>query len=90
MLAPMIESLKEYVKSYNLNLDADENLIRKISEAAEIRNKGTRGLNDYLVHLRGKLVGYRDVNEKSLKNSVHKVHATYNENTDDFDIAKCN
>lgn len=90
MLAPMIESLKEYVKSYNLNLDADENLIRKISEAAEIRNKGARGLNDYLVHLRGKLVGYRDVNEKSLKNSVHKVHATYNENTDDFDIAKCN
>lgn len=90
MLAPMVESLKEYVKAYNLNLDADENLIRKISEAAEIRNKGARGLNDYLVHLRGKLVGYRDVNEKSLKNSVHKVHATYNENTDDFDIAKCN
>lgn len=89
MLAPMVEGLKEYVKSYNLDLDIDENLVRKISEAAEIRNKGARGLNDYLVHLRGKLVGYRDVNEKSLKNSVHKIHATYNESTDDFDIEKC-
>lgn len=89
MLAPMVNSLKEYVKSYNLDLDADENLVRKISEAAEARNKGARGLNDYLVHLRGKLVGYRDVNEKSLKNSVHKVHATYNEDTDDFEVKKC-
>lgn len=85
----MNEGLKEYVKSYNLDMDVDENLVRKISEAAEIRNKGARGLNDYLVHLRGKLVGYRDVNEKSLKNSVHKIHATYNESTDDFDIEKC-
>lgn len=90
MLTPMVNSLKEYVKSYNLDLDADENLVRKISEAAEARNKGARGLNDYLVHLRGKLVGYRDVNEKSLKNSVHKVHATYNEDTDDFEVKKCN
>lgn len=89
MLAPMVNSLKEYVKSYNLDLDADENLVRKISEAAEARNKGARGLNDYLVHLRGKLVGYRDINEKSLKNSVHKVHATYNEDTDDFEVKKC-
>ncbi len=89
MLAPMVNSLKEYVKSYNLDLDADENLVRKISEAAEARNKGARGLNDYLVHLRGKLVGYRDINEKSLKNSIHKVHATYNEDTDDFEVKKC-
>ena len=89
MLTPMIDSLKEYVKSYNLDLDVNETLIRKISEAAEIKNKGARGLDDYLVHLRGKLVGYRDVNRKSLQNNVHKVHAIYDKDTDDFKITKC-
>lgn len=89
MLTPMVNELKEYLESYNLDLDIDEALIRKISEAAEIRNKGARGLNDYLIHLRGKLVGYRDINENSLENNVHKVRAIYNEDIDDFEIQKC-
>lgn len=89
MLTPMVESLKEYVKSYNLNLDADEDLIRKISEAAETKNKGARGLNDYLVLLRGQLVAYRDKNEEELKKDIHKIEINYDEKTDDFEIIKC-
>ena len=88
MLNPMMESLKEYIKSYNLDLDIDETLIKQISVAAEHKNKGARGLNDYLTHLRGKLISYRDINEKSLKNEIHKLHVDYNENTDNFEVRR--
>lgn len=89
MLTPMIEDLKKYIQSYNLDLDIDEALVKEISVAAEHKNKGARGLNDYLTHLRGQLIGYRDINEKSLSQEVHKVHISYKEDTDNFEITRC-
>ena len=76
------------ITMYQGIVNIDETLIKQISVAAEHKNKGARGLNDYLTHLRGKLISYRDINEKSLKNEIHKLHVDYNENTDNFEVRR--
>ena len=60
ILKPQLDELrKEYSQKYGIDINVSEKLVKDISNAAEVRNKGVRGVNDFLVLLRGKLVDYR-------------------------------
>lgn len=60
ILKPQLDELrKEYSQKYGIDINVSEKLVKDISNAAEVRNKGVRGVNDFLILLRGKLVDYR-------------------------------
>lgn len=48
ILKPQLDELrKEYSEKYGVDIEVTEKLVKDISHAAEIRNKGVRGVNDF-------------------------------------------
>mgnify|MGYP002769803414 CR=1 FL=1 len=93
ILKPLIEQIKKvYLQAYNMDLEFSEDFVEAVGQAAEDRNKGVRGLNDFLVELRGKLVECRSKNkilpnkdpeEAKIKN-VSKIAIKYDKSADTF------
>ena len=86
ILRPQIEELKdEYLNNYKININISDKTIKAIGDAAEVKNKGVRGVNDFLVSLRGKLVEYRCKN-KEVSSEEQKVDVTYLPESNSFEI----
>lgn len=93
ILEPLIEQIKKsYFQAYNMDIEFSEDFAEAVGQAAEDRNKGVRGLNDFLVELRGKLVECRSKN-KILPNknfneakgkTIWKVIVKYDKSQDIF------
>ena len=82
ILKPQLDELrKEYSQKYGIDINVSEKLVKDISNAAEVRNKGVRGVNDFLVLLRGKLVDYRSKHKPKVaagkQEQRYKIGAKY-------------
>ncbi len=88
VLKPQLEELAdEYYNNYKINLKITDELVKNIGDAAERKNKGVRGVNDYLVALRGKLVDYRSKNKIFRTNKdVVDLSVIYDSYTNSFEI----
>ena len=85
ILRPELDELKEeYYNQHGININISDELVEDIAHAAEIKNKGVRGVNDFLVLLRGKLVDYRSKNKES--NNEEPINLKYIAETNSFDI----
>lgn len=70
ILTPLIKQIKQsYFQTYNMNIEFSEDFSGSVGQAAEDKNKGVRGLNDFLIELRGKLVDCRSKNKISQNNN---------------------
>ena len=73
ILTPELDELKEeYSKEYGIDLNISDAVIEEIAREAEKKNKGVRGINDFLVSLRGKLVDYRSKGKKGSASVTYK------------------
>lgn len=88
VLRPQLEELaEEYRDNYNINIKITDELLKSIGDAAERRNKGVRGVNDYLIALRGKLVDYRSKHKMSLKDENYvDLSVIYDQKTNSFEL----
>lgn len=90
ILRPQLDELKEeYSKQHGIDINITEELVEGIAKASEIKNKGVRGVNDFLVLLRGKLVDYRSKHKKDNKSKIiikDKIDVKYVADTGNFDI----
>ena len=93
ILKPLVEQIKKaYLQAYNMDLEFSKDFAEAVGQAAEDRNKGVRGLNDFLVELRGKLVECRSKNkillnkspQKAKEKNVWKVAVKYDKSADMF------
>jgi hypothetical protein len=63
ILTPLAEQIKQsYFQTFNMKIEFSEDFASSVGQAAEEKNKGVRGLNDFLIELRGKLVDCRSKN----------------------------
>ena len=84
ILRPELDELKEeYYQQYGIDIDISDELVESIAHAAEVKNKGVRGVNDFLILLRGKLVDYRS---KHKNNNTEKINLKYVPETNNFEI----
>ena len=92
ILWPQLNELKEYyLTNFNIDLKISDELVKSVADAAEAKNKGVRGVNDYLVLLRGKLVDWHSKHKQSTKKDEpkkepRKLDAKYNGKTGTFEI----
>jgi ATP-dependent Clp protease ATP-binding subunit ClpA len=95
ILTPLMKQIKQsYMQTYNMDIEFQENFAVSVGQAAENRNKGVRGLNDFLIELRGKLVDCRSKNKISQNNSpedakkkpVQKIIVKYDNAKDIFSV----
>lgn len=95
ILTPLMKQIKQsYMQTYNMNIEFQEDFAVSVGQAAENRNKGVRGLNDFLIELRGKLVDCRSKNKISQNNSpedakkkpVQKIIVKYDNVKDIFTV----
>lgn len=85
ILTPLISQMKEsYAKLYNMDIEFSHNFAEDIGQAAEDRNKGVRGLNDFLIELRGALVNCRSKNKIGSKSAKWKAIVKYDKFNDMF------
>lgn len=86
ILRPELEELKEeYAKEHEIDINISDELVKEIAHAAEVKNKGVRGVNDFLVSLRGKLVDYRSKNKDIY--SEGKINLRYIDESGTFEIS---
>ena len=84
ILRPELDELKEeYYQQYGIDINISDELVESIAHAAEVKNKGVRGVNDFLILLRGKLVDYRS---KHKNNNTEKINLKYVPETNNFEI----
>ncbi len=91
VLRPQLEELvEEYRDNYNININITDELVESIGDAAERCNKGVRGVNDYLIALRGKLVDYRSKHKVSLTENnlatTFNISVVYDQDTNSFEL----
>ncbi len=89
ILEPLIERLKEaYTKIYNMALEFTDDFAEKVADVAEEKNKGVRGLEDFLVKLRGRLVDIRSLygitESKNSTEETQKFTIDYDKLNDEF------
>lgn len=86
-LVPTIK--KDFLKNYHVHLDFSNNFFELVSKSAENKNKGIRGLNDYLVLLRGSVIKYCAKNNIT-KNNLNRIslNVEYDDETDTFSLTK--
>lgn len=80
---------KDFIKNYRVKLNFPDEFFKQVSKEAEIKNKGIRGLNDYLVLLRGCVIKYCSQNNIT-KDNPNTVSLTveYNNKNDTFSLTK--
>ncbi len=95
VLKPLTEQIKKsYLQIYNMDIEFSEDFEKTVGQVAEERNKGVRGLNDFLVELRGKLVDCRSKNKilpnenplETKEKAVWKVIVKYDKSKDMFSV----
>ncbi|MCL2311896.1 MAG: AAA family ATPase [Firmicutes bacterium] len=95
ILKPLISQIKQsYSQLYNMNIEFAEDFTENVARTAEDKNKGARGVNDFLVELRGKLVDCRSKNKilennspkEAKKNPVWKVTVKYDRLKETFSV----
>ena len=89
ILKPLTDRLKaSYSELYNMDLDFPLDFADKVAQVAEEKNKGVRGLEDFLVKLRGRLVDIRSLygieKSRSSKNHPQKFVLDYDKLNDEF------
>ncbi|MDR1364747.1 MAG: AAA family ATPase [Oscillospiraceae bacterium] len=88
ILAPLVAQIQKYYSyAYNMDIEFSEDFPEVVGRTAEERNKGVRGVNDFLVELRGKLVKFRLKNKILAKEKlVRKVIVKYDRKKDKFSV----
>lgn len=90
ILKPLVEQLqKAYSQTYNMTLEFSKDFAKNVASVAFEKNKGVRGLNDFLIKLRGVLVDVRSKNHiakssEAESGSSWKVTVDYDKSRDDF------
>lgn len=90
ILKPLVEQLqKAYSQTYNMTLEFSKDFAKNVASVAFERNKGVRGLNDFLIKLRGVLVDVRSKNHIVKSSGAEsasswKVTVDYDKSRDDF------
>lgn len=90
ILKPLVEQLqKAYSQTYNMTLEFSEDFAKNVASVAFEKNKGVRGLNDFLIKLRGVLVDVRSKNHIVKSSGAEsasswKVTVDYDKSRDDF------
>lgn len=95
ILKPLVEQIKKsYLQTYNMDIEFSEDFAETVGKVAEERNKGVRGLNDFLIELRGKLVDCRSKNKilpnknasEAKEKAMWKVIVKYDKSKDIFSV----
>lgn len=85
ILRPELNEIKEeYYQKYGIDINISDELVEEIAHAAEVKNKGVRGVNDFLVLIRGKLVDYRSKHKDG--NFTDKINFKYIPEANTFNI----
>ena len=90
ILKPLVEQLqKAYSQTYNMTLEFSKDFAKNVASVAFEKNKGVRGLNDFLIKLRGVLVDVRSKNHIVKSSGAEsasswKVTVDYDKSRDDF------
>ena len=91
-LTPFLEEVKkEFLDIFNLDLIYSDEFIDSIATASESKNKGVRGVNDYMILLRGSLIKFIEKNQESLttnnkKDPAKQVNISYDIAKNEFNI----
>ncbi len=91
-LTPFLEEVKkEFLDIFNLDLIYSDEFINSIATASESKNKGVRGVNDYMILLRGSLIKFIEKNQESLttnnkKDPAKPVNISYDIAKNEFNI----
>jgi ATP-dependent Clp protease ATP-binding subunit ClpA len=91
LLAPIRES---YARIYNMDIKFSKDFFEAVGQAAEDKNKGIRGLNDFVMLIRGVLVRCRSENKisenrnpkEAKERAMHEVIVKYNKSKDIFSV----
>lgn len=85
ILRPELNEIKEeYYQKYGIDINISDELVEEIAHAAEVKNKGVRGVNDFLVLIRGKLVDYRSKHKGG--NFTDEINLKYVPEANTFNI----